>query len=78
MEKKITLFLLVGISLLLIGSGRGVAWEYPFDGESLEGWEQRGGEAEYKVEDEMIVGVSRENTPNSFLCTKKKYSNFIQ
>ena len=77
MTKKIVLLLLVGLSLLFIGGGRGVEWEYPFDGNTLEGWEQLGGEAEYKVEDGMIVGVSRENTPNSFLCTKKKYSNFI-
>lgn len=77
MRKKIAFFVLVGVSLFFIGGGRGVAWEYPFDGETLEGWEQKGGEAEYKVEDGMIVGVSRVNTPNSFLCTKKKYSNFI-
>ncbi|MCK5456376.1 MAG: DUF1080 domain-containing protein [Melioribacteraceae bacterium] len=77
MKKKVILFMLIGISLLIIGGGRGVEWEYPFDGKTLEGWEQKGGEAEYKVEDGMIVGVSRENTPNSFLCTKKMYSNFI-
>jgi len=65
MKKKIVVFILASLSLLLIGGGRGVEWEYPFDGKSLEGWEQKGGEAEYKVEDGMIVGVSRENTPNS-------------
>lgn len=77
MTKKIELFLLACISLLFIGGGRGVEWESPFDGKTLEGWEQRGGEAQYKVEDGMIIGVSRENTPNSFLCTKKMYGNFI-
>lgn len=77
MKKKIALLMLICVSLLLIGGGRGVEWEYPFDGKTLEGWEQKGGKAEYKVEDGMIVGVSRLNTPNSFLCTKKKYSNFI-
>ena len=77
MIKKIVLFILVSCTLLLAQNGRGVEWEYPFDGKSLEGWEHRGGEAEYKVEDGMIVGVSRVNTPNSFLCTKKHYGNFI-
>lgn len=77
MMKKIVLFLLMSSTLLFAQNGRGVEWEYPFDGKSLEGWEQKGGEAEYKVEDGMIVGVSRLNTPNSFLCTKKHYGNFI-
>ncbi len=77
MMKKIVLFILVSSTLLLAQNGRGVEWEYPFDGKSLEGWEQKGGEAEYKVEDGMIVGVSKVNTPNSFLCTKKHYGNFI-
>ncbi|NOX67367.1 MAG: DUF1080 domain-containing protein [Chlorobi bacterium] len=52
-------------------------WENLFDGKTLDGWEQKGGEAQYKVEDGMIVGVSKADTPNSFLCTKQKYSNFI-
>ena len=48
-----------------------------FDGETLEGWVQEGGDAKYTVEDGMIVGTSVPKTPNSFLCTKKKYKNFI-
>ncbi len=48
-----------------------------FDGESLEGWVQRGGEAKYKVEDGAIVGTSVKGTPNSFLCTKRDYADFI-
>lgn len=35
------------------------------------------GKAEYKVEDGAIVGYTKMNTANSFLCTKKKYGNFI-
>ncbi|MCK5456991.1 MAG: DUF1080 domain-containing protein [Melioribacteraceae bacterium] len=77
MIKKIVLMLLVSVTILVAQNGRGIEWEYPFDGKSLEGWEQKGGEAEYKVEDGMIVGVSKVKTPNSFLCTKKKYGNFI-
>lgn len=48
-----------------------------FNGTSLEGWVQEGGKAEYTVEDGMIVGTSVPKTPNSFLCTEKKYTNFI-
>lgn len=52
-------------------------WVSLFDGKTLNGWVQRGGEAIYFVEDESIVGLSQLNTPNSFLCTEKNYSDFI-
>jgi len=48
-----------------------------FDGKSLTGWTQRGGKAEYRVEDGCIVGKSVPNTPNSFLCTDKEYGDFV-
>lgn len=48
-----------------------------FDGKTLEGWEQHGGKAEYRVEDGQIVGRSVPNTPNSFLCTKQEFGDFI-
>jgi hypothetical protein len=48
-----------------------------FDGKSLSGWVQRGGKANYRVEDGCIVGTSVPNTPNSFLCTEKKYKDFV-
>jgi len=53
------------------------SWEYLFDGKTLNGWIQRGGSARYFVEDGVIVGTSVPNTPNSFLCTEKVYSDFI-
>lgn len=42
-----------------------------------ENWVQRGGNAKYHVEDGMIVGTTVPDTPNSFLCTKMDYSDFI-
>jgi len=53
-----------------------------FDGESLDGWVQRGGEAEYRVEPDapggaQIVGTSVADTPNSFLCTDRDYGDFV-
>lgn len=48
-----------------------------FNGESFEGWTQRGGKAEYSIEDGVIVGTSVPSTPNSFLCTEKEYGDFI-
>ena len=52
-------------------------WGDLFDGKTLNGWVQRGGKADYRVEDGAIVGSTVPNTPNSFLCTEKNYSNFI-
>ena len=48
-----------------------------FDGTTLTGWEQHSGKAEYRVQDGVIVGKTVPDTGNSFLCTSKKYSNFI-
>jgi hypothetical protein len=62
-----------------------VAWEGPkgpgfqplFDGETLDDWTQRGGEAVYKAEDGVIVGETRPHQPNSFLCSNLHFSDFI-
>ncbi len=48
-----------------------------FDGSTLEGWVQRGGEAKYSVVDGAIVGETVPRTPNSFLCTERDYGDFI-
>jgi hypothetical protein len=48
-----------------------------FDGKSLAGFKQHGGEAKYSVEDGAIAGRSVPKTPNSFLCTEKEYGDFI-
>ncbi|GIW78587.1 MAG: hypothetical protein KatS3mg105_0394 [Gemmatales bacterium] len=48
-----------------------------FDGKSLDGWVQHGGKAKYTVQDGMIVGTAVPKTPNSFLCTKKQFGDFI-
>ena len=47
-----------------------------FNGKSLDGWVQRGGNGVYFVEDGIIVGESRPNQPNSFLCTVEDYADF--
>ena len=52
-------------------------WKALFDGKTLDGWEQKGGQALYAVEDGQIIGKTVLNTPNSFLCTKQLYSDFI-
>jgi hypothetical protein len=48
-----------------------------FDGKSLDGWVQHGGQAKYRVENGEIVGTSVPNTQNTFLCTAKEYGDFV-
>jgi hypothetical protein len=69
-------------ALALIALGGPVAAAEPggtpiFDGKTLAGWKQLGGEADYKVIDGAIVGSSRPGVPNSFLVTEKDYEDFI-
>lgn len=51
-------------------------WRALFDGETLNGWTQRGGKANYAVENGEIVGTTVPRTPNSFLCTEETYADF--
>lgn len=55
----------------------GDEWIELFNGKDLSGWVQRGGDAKYYVENNQIIGTTVPNTPNSFLCTEKNYSDFI-
>lgn len=52
-------------------------WTDLFNGKDLEGWVRRGGAAKYRVEDGQVVGSTVPNTPNSFLCTRKDYGDFV-
>ena len=52
-------------------------WVSIFDGETLNGWTQKGGKAKYEVRDGAIVGIDVRDTPNSFLTTDKMYEDFI-
>ena len=43
----------------------------------MKGWNIKGGEAPFKVENGVVIGTTAANTPNTFLTTDKMYSNFI-
>ena len=51
-------------------------WIDLFDGETLEGWTQKNGQATYEVVDGTIVGTTAEGSPNSFLCSDHFYGDF--
>ncbi len=74
--KKYSL-LVLALFVVLVSSAQEPKWQSLFNGKNLSGWTKMNGNADYKVQDKTIVGISKMNTPNTFLSTKKKYSDFI-
>lgn len=52
-------------------------WTTLFNGTTLDGWVQKGGNAPFTVEDGCVVGTTKPKTGNSFLCTPKDYQDFV-
>lgn len=52
-------------------------WESLFNGINFEGWNQKNGNANYQIIDGSVVGSPVMNTPNSFMCTDKLFTDFI-
>lgn len=73
MKKMIILAAVTILSGMNASAGE---WIKLFNGKDIEGWEKKGGEAAYIVEDGCIVGTTKPNTPNTFLCPPKKYGDF--
>lgn len=48
-----------------------------FDGASLDGWKKTGGTAQFEARDGAIAGFGRNIRGNTFLRTKKSYSDFM-
>ena len=73
---KLPLILLV--FLVSVGSlvAEDKAYKSIFDGKTLKGWTQRNGTATYSVENGIIIGKTKEGSPNSFLCSDREYGNF--
>lgn len=52
-------------------------WVDLFDGETLNGWTIKGGNAEYEVREGAIVGTTANEQPNTFLTSNEMYDDFI-
>ncbi len=52
-------------------------WRPLFDGRTLDGWYPCNGTASFTVEDGAIVGRTVVASPNSFLCTRETFGDFI-
>jgi len=79
-----TIFLRIGIPFIVFlfllnftASAQEAEWETLFDGSSFDNFTQLNGSAEYRIEDGAMVGISKRKTPNSFMATKKLYTDFI-
>ena len=81
MKKVVGWFAMACVVVVCLAASRASALEEGFkplfDGKTLKGWKQLGGDAKYRVENGQIVGTSVPNTENTFLCTKRFYSDFI-
>ena len=79
MKKTLTVYLVIVVVAAMSSFGQNASageWATLFNGKDIEGWEQKGGEAAYKVEDGCLVGTTKPRTPNTFLCPPKSYGDF--
>jgi len=74
MQKPFFTFLMLFTALSLAAQD---GFEPLFNGKNLDGWESYGGEAPFVAEGDAILGTAVMNTPNTFLCTEKKYADFV-
>lgn len=78
---KTTFLSIIFLATILVAGAQKKAatpvWESLFNGKNLKNWAQLNGTATYVVKDGTIVGTTVKGSPNSFLCTKATYSNFI-
>jgi hypothetical protein len=75
MQKNLSLIFLLFISVSLFA--KSPKWQSLFNGKDLNNFIKLNGEAEYHIDDNCIVGVSKMKTPNTFLATKEHYGDFI-
>jgi len=48
-----------------------------FNGKDLTGWTKKGGNGKFEVKDGAVWGHGTDIKDNTFLCTEKRYKNFI-
>ncbi len=77
MKAKFFLLSILLISIIATSAQDKKGWRDLFNGKNLKGWKKLNGKAEFKVEDGIIVGISKMNTPNTFLATEENYDDFI-
>lgn len=76
-QKTITLLLTLAGILLITVPSYSQDWQPMFNGENFDGWTKLNGTADYEIDGNIVTGIARLNTPNTFLATEKKYGDFI-
>ncbi|MGA0557461.1 3-keto-disaccharide hydrolase [Larkinella sp. VNQ87] len=76
--KKAALLLSLSFTLVFC-SFQKEKWIKLFNGKDFSGWTIRGEQVknDYRIENGEIVGTSKPNSQNTFLCTDKNYDDFI-
>ena len=74
--KRVTYFFALFVPFLFQGCTSDGNWENLVL-KDLSNWTQLNGIATYKIENGIITGNTVLNSPNSFLCSKKNYGDFI-
>ncbi|MEN8804162.1 MAG: DUF1080 domain-containing protein [Wenyingzhuangia sp.] len=68
------------LAMLLIScksSKQNDSWIDLIQGDTLNGWNIKGGKATYEVVDGVVIGTTAADTPNTFLTTNQNYGDFI-
>lgn len=73
----VTMTMTVGITAALNLSAAQEGWRPLFNGKDLDGWTQLNGTASFTVADGAIVGTTVVGSPNSFLCTREEFGDFV-
>jgi len=76
MKKILALCFVLTTFLVTLTHAQSSTWTPIFDGKTLTGWHQLGGNARFDVQEGAIVGYTVPNTPNSFLVTDQEYGDF--
>jgi hypothetical protein len=74
--RRIKLSITVMFLLLIAGTTSNGQWVNLIR-KDLGNWAQLNGTAKYELKDGMIIGTTVINSPNSFLCSKENYGDFI-
>ena len=77
MKKSILVTTLIASTLTMQAQQESNGWVSLFDGKTLNGWKKVAGDAEYRIEDGAIAGITVPNTPNTFIITEKEYGDFV-
>jgi hypothetical protein len=74
--KKSIFIAAIAAAMLIAANCKNSQWKNLVT-KDLSGWEQLNGTALFSVEDGVITGTTVTGSPNSFLCTKEKFADFI-